>query len=255
MLVLVYFNCFVFFFIVLFFFFNDTATTEIYTLSLHDALPIYIEPKPKLSSFGYAESGSHKMTSLKRHYLNEDARDKALEKLSIIVSKKRYGSVGFPLTGEEKTWTKQDFCIQAITITNGTTSEDCPGVVHVFYRTTEIIKKFGADLVFLRDEVLPPVEEICKLNSINFYFSNLTVHPMFFPTLLSHINDPVTFLEDIKVEDANFHRGIVKWMTKYLEEGETSWVQKFSQARQTHSAMLRLMAPRKRRLLKWYFKK
>src|SRR2546428_3844220 len=29
-------TCFVFFF-----FFNDTATTEIYTLSLHDALPIY----------------------------------------------------------------------------------------------------------------------------------------------------------------------------------------------------------------------
>src|SRR3712207_9131536 len=27
--------------IVLFFFFNDTATTEIYTLSLHDALPIF----------------------------------------------------------------------------------------------------------------------------------------------------------------------------------------------------------------------
>src|SRR3989440_11275565 len=27
-----------------FFFFNDTATTEIYTLSLHDALPIYIYP-------------------------------------------------------------------------------------------------------------------------------------------------------------------------------------------------------------------
>src|SRR5260370_22786177 len=26
----------------LFFFFNDTATTEIYTLSLHDALPIFI---------------------------------------------------------------------------------------------------------------------------------------------------------------------------------------------------------------------
>src|SRR3712207_7734482 len=26
-----------------FFFFNDTATTEIYTLSLHDALPIYLD--------------------------------------------------------------------------------------------------------------------------------------------------------------------------------------------------------------------
>src|SRR5688572_33027331 len=29
---------------VFFFFFNDTATTEIYTLSLHDALPILMEP-------------------------------------------------------------------------------------------------------------------------------------------------------------------------------------------------------------------
>src|SRR2546427_7908604 len=28
-----------------FFFFNDTATTEIYTLSLHDALPIYGKKK------------------------------------------------------------------------------------------------------------------------------------------------------------------------------------------------------------------
>src|SRR3712207_7339930 len=28
------------------FFFNDTATTEIYTLSLHDALPIWPPPSP-----------------------------------------------------------------------------------------------------------------------------------------------------------------------------------------------------------------
>src|SRR6201989_3268623 len=32
----------------LLFFFNDTATTEIYTLSLHDALPIYAQPKLQL---------------------------------------------------------------------------------------------------------------------------------------------------------------------------------------------------------------
>src|SRR2546422_8893459 len=29
------------------FFFNDTATTEIYTLSLHDALPIYFTKLPR----------------------------------------------------------------------------------------------------------------------------------------------------------------------------------------------------------------
>src|SRR2546428_13950755 len=33
---MLYFLCF------FFFFFNDTATTEIYTLSLHDALPIWL---------------------------------------------------------------------------------------------------------------------------------------------------------------------------------------------------------------------
>src|ERR1051326_5949499 len=32
-----------------FFFFNDTATTEIYTLSLHDALPIYISEEDSLA--------------------------------------------------------------------------------------------------------------------------------------------------------------------------------------------------------------
>src|SRR2546426_2057703 len=29
------------------FFFNDTATTEIYTLSLHDALPIFVPVQPR----------------------------------------------------------------------------------------------------------------------------------------------------------------------------------------------------------------
>ena len=32
---------------IFFFFFNDTATTEIYTLSLHDALPISCEYRPE----------------------------------------------------------------------------------------------------------------------------------------------------------------------------------------------------------------
>src|SRR2546430_17680910 len=34
----------------LFFFFNDTATTEIYTLSLHDALPICSAVEPSIGA-------------------------------------------------------------------------------------------------------------------------------------------------------------------------------------------------------------
>src|SRR5471032_3533437 len=35
-------------FVILCFFFNDTATTEIYTLSLHDALPISTERRERI---------------------------------------------------------------------------------------------------------------------------------------------------------------------------------------------------------------
>src|SRR2546430_4465947 len=38
---------FAYLYVSIFFFFNDTATTEIYTLSLHDALPIYAGDDPR----------------------------------------------------------------------------------------------------------------------------------------------------------------------------------------------------------------
>src|SRR2546426_4742621 len=40
-LVVIFFFLLLLFLLFFFFFFNDTATTEIYTLSLHDALPIW----------------------------------------------------------------------------------------------------------------------------------------------------------------------------------------------------------------------
>src|SRR3712207_8920175 len=50
-----------------FFFFNDTATTEIYTLSLHDALPIFLlEPSgdralgDALAQGGHGDGGRHR---------------------------------------------------------------------------------------------------------------------------------------------------------------------------------------------------
>src|SRR5256885_6528126 len=49
--------------LVLFFFFNDTATTEIYTLSLHDALPICF-PESHAYSFAMLAYAS---AWLKRH--------------------------------------------------------------------------------------------------------------------------------------------------------------------------------------------
>src|SRR6266487_5742549 len=45
-----------FFFLFYFFFFNDTATTEIYTLSLHDALPISSSVRAPASSSSITSS-------------------------------------------------------------------------------------------------------------------------------------------------------------------------------------------------------
>src|SRR3712207_9493006 len=59
-----------------FFFFNDTATTEIYTLSLHDALPIsrsacpYHPPWPPCSSGTRASSRDRKSTRLNSSHAN-----------------------------------------------------------------------------------------------------------------------------------------------------------------------------------------
>src|SRR5258706_16040334 len=43
--------------IISFFFFNDTATTEIYTLSLHDALPIWMIPIVDLARWAGMAAG------------------------------------------------------------------------------------------------------------------------------------------------------------------------------------------------------
>src|SRR2546426_2467707 len=48
-----------------FFFFNDTATTEIYTLSLHDALPI--SRRPELGGGGGAGHWQRSAHGLLRH--------------------------------------------------------------------------------------------------------------------------------------------------------------------------------------------
>src|SRR4051812_49975992 len=54
--------------LLLFFFFNDTAPTEIYTLSLHDALPILHGPRQHPASGG----GRHGLRSPRDHIRSEE---------------------------------------------------------------------------------------------------------------------------------------------------------------------------------------
>src|SRR5712672_4711719 len=59
--------CFFFFF----FFFNDTATTEIYTLSLHDALPISARPRSTPSSSACSTGAAGSSTPRSEEHTSE----------------------------------------------------------------------------------------------------------------------------------------------------------------------------------------
>src|SRR5690349_22879300 len=64
-------------YIFFFFFFNDTATTEIYTLSLHDALPIYREREG-----GSPQRRGHALSSSSRRSRSSAARDRKSTRLN-----------------------------------------------------------------------------------------------------------------------------------------------------------------------------
>src|SRR3712207_7049923 len=62
-----------------FFFFNDTATTEIYTLSLHDALPIWRFPRvmvrPDFTRAGVVKRAEHaRRTRIARDGIRDEVR-------------------------------------------------------------------------------------------------------------------------------------------------------------------------------------
>src|SRR2546428_10285676 len=67
-----------------FFFFNDTATTEIYTLSLHDALPIYHRrlhrDHPRRDDVG--DEGSRRAFNGRRGCLSHMHRDRKSTRLN-----------------------------------------------------------------------------------------------------------------------------------------------------------------------------
>src|SRR5258707_10792840 len=70
-------------YILFFFFFNDTATTEIYTLSLHDALPIYRQRRRGAPVPDPSQRARHRSVSTDRaRAVPEAARRRGLDRKS-----------------------------------------------------------------------------------------------------------------------------------------------------------------------------
>src|SRR5205807_10630285 len=71
-------------FFIFFFFFNDTATTEIYTLSLHDALPI--SPSCRLRPFRCCTSLEHRASAILGRMDWRDRKSTRLNSSHLVIS-------------------------------------------------------------------------------------------------------------------------------------------------------------------------
>lgn len=165
----------------------------------------------QLTDVGYAEKGN-KITSLKRHYINEEAYGFAIKEWHSIVEKGKYNSTACHTYGHVKKNTKQTFCIQSMvfTLLEGEPSID------IYYRTSELYKKFVADVIFVRDVVLPDfgLEGV----EVNFHFSNMTVHPMHSLALIAltpRAYERELFMLELK--DPKFYKYLVKCFNQYVE--------------------------------------
>src|SRR3712207_7859406 len=70
------------------FFFNDTATTEIYTLSLHDALPIYFQRVGmEIAWFGDGQEESRPYNELPQYFLRNGRDFRSEEHTSELQSR------------------------------------------------------------------------------------------------------------------------------------------------------------------------
>ena len=78
--------------VVFFFFVNDTATTEIYTLSLHDALPIFKGTYLGYLKFRRALSKSPKVINFDKEIITVEANNTS----GMILSEGTISIVGLP---------------------------------------------------------------------------------------------------------------------------------------------------------------
>lgn len=212
-----------------------------------------------LEDAGYTKS---KMSHLTRLYLHEESRTMAKVLWDERRKKTSYGSVGFTCynhllkndpTKKSKRASVMGPCIQSVVITQVKGGKNGQYFIDCFYRTTEILKKFPADLVFIRDVLLQGFDfEGMEFLGMRCHFANITVHPQYFVTLIPHLEDPIEELEKIKKKDRYFYDWIIKWTARYLCEEHYRGIAKFAQAlRVKMDADKRITGKRRKKLVKY----
>lgn len=203
--------------------------------------------------YEHAGYTSHKRRALNKLYLHEESLAVAVQLWERRKEQDKYGSVSFHCYNhyikndpekKSKRASVMGPCLQAVSLTY-LAGKQRATAVDVFYRTTELFKKFPADLVFLRDDLLSRFNfDGCPVQEINFHFANVTCHPMYFVVLLPWLDDPIGELDLLKAKDKHYYDWIIKWSGRYLCPQHKRGIQKFAQAMRVHDEAQRLIKPK-----------
>jgi len=147
-----------------------------------------------ITELGYASKKS-KFSQLKRIYYSPENISMAKTKMEDR-EEKDFTSVSISTLAGAKNSKSQGHCIISIIISKILSTGEVN--VSVFYRNTELIRKFGADLLFLKEVVIPDILGDIPIKKISFHFANAFFSPMFLPVLIPYIVNIPAFLGSVK---------------------------------------------------------
>jgi hypothetical protein len=207
-----------------------------------------------LEHCGYTKT---KLSLLRGLYYAEESIEEARKNWKRICKKGKYGSTSFHTFNHlvKNHASKKGFirmsvmgpCLNSFVLTyaNGQSTVDC------FYRTTEYGKKFPADLIFIRDVLLPVFDfSLAPLKQINFTFCNITVTPMYSLVPMTAMipglepDEYIDFMEELRIKDMRTYFWMIKWHSRYTNPDYYREIANFDQARQVHNHLQRVIDPK-----------
>lgn len=149
-------------------------------------------PEVDLKHLGYKKPET-KMKALDRMYFNPLEADR----IASLLHRRRdqaFSAVAMSMRAGAKDSRSMGWCLESI-VFSVTDKGDIRATV--MYRSTELIKKFVADLAWL-----PRVFERLDVRpaSVDFFFANAYLSGVFFTTLFLYV-DPIEFLERLRREE------------------------------------------------------
>lgn len=188
-------------------------------------------PKLTYADLGYSPA---KEKQLLRNYYNPEEFERVKQVLEKRKKKSGLTSVSLMLRAKPKDSRSMGHCMLSLTVSRLSKVE----VVDMHYRSTELIFKFGADLVFLRR-----VFDELGINPslIRFHFCNAFISGGYWGTL-GQFWDLGEFLHELSISDPKFFKSGTRVLLRSAREKDQKY--KYSPHNQQHKLIWRVYSPK-----------